>query len=159
MHFINNSERVKAKGIDEKLLNEITKLTYSFDVVVKTDTTFQSETLVSLKNTDHTFIGREGKYYKFLIPSIVDQPVYSSKRAMDNKILSFYKSIVKKFVPSDDINFFSPDIKHYADSPGEFVSSFSSGNYNTKTYKKGNSYITTTTFNGETTNSVYTLDY
>lgn len=159
MYFINNAEKVKSKGIDKKLFAEITKLTYEFETMVKTDTTFESKTSVSLKRTDHKYLGKEGKYYKFLIPSIIDQPVYVSKRAIDNKILAFYKEIVKKFVPSDHINFFSPDNPQITESSGKFVSSFSSENYSTVTHKNGNSYITKTTYNGKTTTSIYTLDY
>lgn len=156
---INKSEQIKIDGINLVNLDEILRLQISyFKISVKTDTAFKSKTRVDIKKADFTFQGVEGEYYKFLIPSLINQTVYAEKVFLDARISVIYKDFVYRFTPSD-IAFMVKEKVKRPNSKGQIVSTFRSGNYYSVTRKKGSSYITTTNHGGTISTSTYTVYY
>lgn len=152
-------ELINAKGVDNESFYDLLKLVEGVDSYFVVDTTFTKSSKIFLKrDLKVNFLGRYGNYYKIEVPGKYDFPIYSRVASMNKKVIEKYQSMVRLLTPSQ-VQFINNQPKFTSGGRGKLISTFSSGGYRSETRKVGNSWITTSTYNGKTSKSTYTTYY
>ncbi len=140
-----------------------TKIIFNEDIEVTVDTTYRSRSKISTRDYGGyiTVLGTSGNYYKIRNKKLHDREFYINRDYLDPIVTAQLESNSENLlpVPIRKLNAgqeLQAKPSGRSNFRGVLISTFRSGNYSSRTYRRGNTYETVTTYNGETSTSYYT---
>lgn len=140
-----------------------TKIILNEDIEVTVDTTYKSRSKISTRDYGGylTILGASGNFYRVRNKMLHDREFYINRDFLDPIVTTQLESNSENLLPVQIRKLNAGQELQAKPSGrsnfrGELISTFRSENYSSRTYRRGNTYETVTTFNGETSTSYYT---